>query len=1086
MYTENSIDEVRNASILQVVGNYLELKQSGSKYFAKSPFSEDRTASFCVTPALNIFKCFSSGLGGDAIKFVMLHKGATFFEAVKTIADICKITLQEVEVTEEEQRRRNYKQELLDLISAAATKYQRELHKLPADHWVARMRTARGIDDDTLASFLIGYAPDDFKFLTTPLIEKGLFEQAKSSGLVVSKDGKSFDFFRDRFMFPIVDHRGHVVGFGGRRNDGIEGPKYMNTPQTEIYDKSKVLYGLFQGREAIAKDKTAILVEGYTDVTALHQHGCQNAVANCGTAQLSSHQCALLRRYCHHIIICRDNDGPSASGDLQKGNQAAFKDINVLLAEGFKVSIVVLPEGEDPDSFSRKTEDIKAWIYEHLQDGVMWKATHLKNTAANDPHAVSDMVEQLAETLYAIKDDVARATYMDQVRKLVKQPVKVFKDRIEILQRTAEIKAEKESKVPANLANDLGLPEGADIQEFLAHKYVTVGNAIYFRGKEQFFKASNFKITPLFHIAGMTENKRLVEVINEFGIKALVDFEVEDLIQKSRFETRLLKEPSPYYFYENFNGMHFNILRNRFLNDFTVAYPLKTLGWQPEGFFAFANMMWFKGNLKEVNKYGIVNLEVEHEETEYRKNVTHYYSPAFSEIYKHLRDDDDPYENDRYLVYKKAPCTLNEWMTQMVKVYENKAMKGIAFLVATMVRDIFIKRYQFFPHLFLAGEKGSGKSKFGESLVAVFLYKQEPFDLNSGTPVAFYRRLARIVNAPTMLEEYHDNIDDNKFQPLKGAYDGRGREMGKATGDNRTTTTRVNCSCIILSQYLSSRDDNSLTTRSIIEHFIKPQESYTTQQIEDYARLKAWEEFGLSSLVCDLMSYRSKLEESLHKTYAELSRQLKNDLKGKDYQERMLQNYLALLVPMKIIFNDIKPPFTWEDFYGHCREAIIDSSDLIVESEGLAEFWKTLEYLRDRKPYALLEEGLHFQIDTPISLRLQRRKGEADEEWNNPNRNRVLMLRLNAVHQLYHKEVSTREGVEVIGENTLRNYFKSKKYFIGSVKSHRFKDTSTSAYCFNYDMMEVGGILNLVRHSEVEAPEPRDKQPGDGTDGLPF
>jgi DNA primase len=1084
MYTENSIDEVRNASILQVVGNYLELKQSGSKYFAKSPFSDDRTASFCVTPSLNIFKCFSSGKGGDAIKFVMLYKGATFFEAVKIIADICKITLQQVEVSEEETRRRNYRQELLDLVSYAATKYQQELHKVPEDHWAAKMITARGFNEDTLTSFLIGFAPADFKFLTTPLIEKGFFEQAKTTGLVVSKDGKSFDFFRDRLMFPILDHRGNVVGFGGRRQDGVDGPKYMNTPQTEIYDKSKLLYGLYQGREAIAKDKTAILVEGYTDVTALHQHGCQNAVANCGTAQLSSHQCALLRRYCNHIIICRDNDGESATGDLQKGKLAAFKDINVLLAEGFKVSIVNMPEGEDPDSFSRKCENIKDWIYEQVEDAVIWKANVLKTLASNDPHAVSDMVEKLAETLYSIKDDVTRASYLDQVRKMVKQPAKVFKDRIEILQRTAELKAEKESKVPANLANDLGLPEGADLQEFLQHKYVTVGNSIYFRGKEQFFQATNFKITPLFHIAGMAENKRLCELVNVYGIKALVDFEVEDLIQKSRFETRILKEPSVYIFTENVTAAHFTILRNRILNDFTTAYPLKTLGWQPEGFFAFANVIWHKGILKEVNKYGIVNLEVEHEETEYRKNVTHYYSPAFSEIYKHLRDDDDPYENDRYFVYKKAPCTLNEWMEQMMKVYDKKAIKGISFLVATLMRDVFIKRYQFFPHLFLAGEKGSGKSKFGESLVAMFLYKQEPFDLNSGTPVAFYRRLARIVNAPTMLEEYHDNIDDNKFQPLKGAYDGRGREMGKATGDNRTTTTRVNCSCIILSQYLSSRDDNSLTTRSIIEHFIKPQESYTTAQIEDYARLKAWEEHGLSSLVCDLMAYRGKMEEQIHKVYAELSKQLKADLKGRDYQERMLQNYLALLVPMKIIFTDIKPPFTWEELYLHCKESIIDSSDLIVESEGLAEFWKTLEYLRDRKPFALLEEGLHFQIDTPLSLRLQRRKGEADEEWNNPNRSRVLMLRLNAVHQLYHKEVSTREGVEVIGENTLRNYFKSKKYFIGSVKSHRFKDTSTSAYCFHYDMMEAGGILNLVRHSD--APEPEMKKDDGENSGLPF
>ena len=348
-------------------------------------------------------------------------------------------------------------------------------------------------------------------------------------------------------------------------------------------------------------------------------------------------------------------------------------------------------------------------------------------------------------------------------------------------------------------------------------------------------------------------------------------------------------------------------------------------------------------------------------------------------------------------------------------------------------------------------------------MVALFLYKQEPFDLNSGTPVAFYRRLSRIMNAPTMLEEYHDNVDDKIFQPIKGAYDGRGREMGKATGDNRTTTTKVNCSLIILSQYLSSRDDNSLTSRSIVEHFIKPQEAFTNVQLEEYAKLKSWEEEGLSSMLMDIIKHRPMVEENIHTTYAAINKQMKIDLKGIEYQERMLQNYVALLAPMKLLWEQFTFPFTYETMYNQFKEAIIDSSDLIIESEGLAEFWRTLEYLLDRKPFPLLIKDTHFAIDKPISLSFQTRKGEKDTVWQNDSRKDILILRLNAVHQLYHKEVSTREGNEVIGENTLRNYFKSKKYFLGSVKSHQFNDTKTSAYVFDYSMMYEGGVLNLTR-----------------------
>jgi len=182
---------------------------------------------------------------------------------------------------------------------------------------------------------------------------------------------------------------------------------------------------------------------------------------------------------------------------------------------------------------------------------------------------------------------------------------------------------------------------------------------------------------------------------------------------------------------------------------------------------------------------------------------------------------------------------------------------------------------------------------------------------------------------------------------------------------------------------------------------------------------------------------------------------------------------------MKILFDRFQFPFTYKEMQDQFKEAIIDSSDLIVESEGLAEFWRTMEYLRDRSPYPLIKENFHFVIDTPLTLKLQTKKGEPDKEWKNDKRTQVMLLRLNAVHQLYHKEVSTREGSDVIGENTLRNYFKSKKYFLGSVPRYHFDDTSTSAYAFDYTMMHEGGILNLIRTApkKSDAPEKEIEEP---------
>lgn len=1090
MYKESSVQAVREADIVSIISHYCpDLKRAGSMYECRSPFSEDKTASFKVSPAKNNFVCYSSQQKGDGIKFVMIKERCDFLEAVRIIAGITSIVLEEEKQTEDQIRIKANKEQMHLLIGNVAREYQKQFNQLPATHWAKKMIADRQINEETLINFSIGYAPEGWQFVTGPIIDNGRFEVGKSIGLINVKDGKSFDFFRNRVMFPLEDVNGNVVAFGGRCADDdpakYQGRKYINSKESDIYIKSKVLYGLYQAKHSIAKAKTAVLVEGYTDVTALHQHGCDIAVASGGTA-LTTDQAKLLMRFASHVIICRDNDGLDAQGNEKGGVKAALRDIDILLAQGFKVSVVILPEGEDPDSYSRKIDNITDYIINNAEDAVQWKTMKLYNKEANDPDALSEAVTEVSKMLFCIKDDIKRNAYTDTCRKLLKQPAKFFKEKIEQLAKDAESKAEKKGVVDAGVADELGLPEGADFKEFMQNRFVTVANACWFRGRDGFFKGTNYKIEPLFHVYGKSDNKRLCEVINEHGHKKLIDFNTADFVSRQKFEEVLLNEGF-FIQFENFGANHFTLMKNTVLANFIMAYELKTLGWQKEGFFSYADCVYHQGILKQVNNYGIVQLETGiKKESEYQEDIKHFYSPSCSEMYKHMRDDDDPYENDRYFVYKKSPVALHTWMKQMYEVYDKKAVTGIAFLFATVFRDIYLKRYQFFPHLFLSGEKGSGKSKFGESLVALFLYKQEPFDLNSGTPVAFYRRLSRIMNAPTMLEEYHDNVDDKIFQPIKGAYDGRGREMGKATGDNRTTTTKVNCSLIIVSQYLSARDDNSLTSRSLVEHFIKPQENFTNEAIEKYTQLKKWEEEGLNSLLTEILQLRPLVEEKIHTVYAEINKQLKRELKNNEYQERMLQNYVALLTPIKILWNEFKFPFTYEDVYHQFKNAILDSSDLIIESEGLAEFWRTLEYLLDRKPYPLLVDGIHFKIDTPQTLLLQSRKGEKDHVWNNSDREQILMLRLNAVHQLYHKEVSTREGAELIGENTLRNYFKSKKYFIGAVKSHRFDDTSTSAYVFHYTMMHEGGVLNLLRNQKEHFMPAEAATTDKPNDDLPF
>lgn len=1101
MYTESSLDKVREADIVQVIGNFLDLKKQGANYAANSPFNTDKTASFIVSPAKQMWKCFSSGKGGDVIKFVMLHKSVDFPEAVRIIAGMANITLDTEQVSEDEMRRRETRLELLDLMGSAAGMYQKALRQLPADHWASTMLTSRGIDEETRIGFSIGYAPAGYQFITGPFIEKGKLALGRDIGLIKTETGRSYDFFADKLIFPIQDVNGNVIAFGGRRNNEASGPKYVNSPESPIYTKSKTLYGLFQAKHQIAQQHKAVLVEGYTDVTSLHRQGCDIAVATGGTA-LSDDQAKLLKKFAAHVIICRDNDPVKEDGSDGAGTKAALRDIDILLLHGFKVSICILPEGEDPDSYARHLQakldagtghgmGIKQYILGEMQDAVDWKARRLQMKAANDPDAMSEAVDQVAKMLFNIRDDIKRREYIARVAKMMKQPKKQIEERVANMQKAIELKAERKGSVDDSLESQLGLPKGADYREYMKNRFTIVENAYWFKGKEGFFPGTNFIIKPLFHAVGREDTKRICEIVNTELETRLVDFEPKHLVQMAQMEEKLINTGN-YKFLENASASHFKLIRQEIMNNFSMAHEITDLGWQDKNFFAYSDCVYYKGVIKRVNEYGVVVLDEELEsESKYHKTSRQFYLPAFSEMHKHDNAHNDDYENDRFCVLRQATPDLSRWMQQMMKVYGEKAMTGIAFCFSAIFRDLFMRRYEYFPHMFLSGEKGSGKSKFGESLAALFTYKQPAFDLNGGTHVAFYRRLARFRNSVTMLEEYHDNVDIKIFQGIKGAADGRGRELGKGTGDNKTMTTKINCALIILGQYLSARDDNSVTTRSALLHFIKRMESYTAQDIDNYALLKSWEEEGLNSLLIDILKHREHFENHLHDTYNKISKLLKKELEGKHYEERVLMTYVTMLTTVKILEGRVQFPFTFDFIKEKFMEAIVDSTDLIVESEGLAQFWNILEYLRDRKPFPLIVEGREFRIDTPVTIRLQTRKGEDGIDWTNEKRSRVLFLRLNAVHQLYHKEASTREGTDVIGENTLKNYFKSKKYYIGSVKSMRFDDTSTSAYCFNYDLMEEAGVLNIVRTQGPPAdgnttPAGSDVPGGEKSDDLPF
>lgn len=336
MIKSETIDKIKALTIYEVLSHYVaDLKRSGATYCAKSPFTNEKTASFYVVPSKNIFKCFSSGYGGDAVFFVMQLRGMSWIDAIKDIAGTCGIPI-EYEESETPTQDQETREELYKINQATAQRYINALHNIDGTHPAfSELVNKRQFTPDTFIQWQIGWAPDEWQFLTAILKEKALIKPAKELGLVREKEQRIYDAFRSRVMFPIHNHQGRVVGFGGRAlAHDSNTPKYLNSSESILFDKKKVLYGLHYAIASIRTRGYANLVEGYTDVISYHQAGQTNTVGTCGTS-LTDDQCLLLKKYTNKVVLFPD---PDAAGE-----RSALRSMDLLMKYKFEVAIVPLP-----------------------------------------------------------------------------------------------------------------------------------------------------------------------------------------------------------------------------------------------------------------------------------------------------------------------------------------------------------------------------------------------------------------------------------------------------------------------------------------------------------------------------------------------------------------------------------------------------------------------------------------------------------------------------------------------------------------------------------------------------------------------
>lgn len=403
---------ISTARIEEVIGEFVSLKRAGSSLKGLSPFTDEKTPSFVVSPAKQIFKCFSTGKGGSVVTFLMEKEHYSYPEALRWLADKYKIQLPEEEEQTAEQLAAYSERESLQIINEfAKTHFQDTLHKTEEGKAIGLSYfIERGFRMDIIEKFNLGYCLNTGNDFTESALKKGYkLEYLEKVGLVKSKDERHFDFFRGRVLFPIHSVTGRVLGFGGRTllNDK-KIAKYFNSPESIIYNKSEILYGLYFAKGDIIKYDNCFLVEGYTDVISMHQAGVLNVVSSSGTS-LTKEQIKLVRRYTQNITILYDGDAA--------GIKASFRGIDLILEEGMNVRVVLFPDGDDPDSYSKKvsTKELDEYIKANTRDFVSFKADLLLGDGNADPSVRVKLIHEIIHSISLIPDQISRSIYAKEI-----------------------------------------------------------------------------------------------------------------------------------------------------------------------------------------------------------------------------------------------------------------------------------------------------------------------------------------------------------------------------------------------------------------------------------------------------------------------------------------------------------------------------------------------------------------------------------------------------------------------------------------------------------------------------------------------
>jgi DNA primase len=1010
------------------------------------PVHQGKDKNFSIKNGIGTCWSACGGKSWDAIGLLMELRKFTYPEALEEMARIGRINVEYVggnrsEIIETAKAQRDHKTVLFDIIKDVANYYFEANYKGVALNGMGWDWNPFKVDCDgrlyqfnTLKKFGVSYTGEKM-IIQRILADKGWkVETLLELGILRKGDNGIWDTFKNRIVFPIVDERGNVCAFGGRKlksDTRVESPKYINSPESAIYNKSETLYGLFQNKRDIKDAGFAFLTEGYTDVLTMWENGIRNVVAGCGTA-LTFRQAKLLARYTDKVVMLYDGD--------DAGIAAARKSTEILLSAGLHVEVVIMKE-DDPDSFLRKYSvgAFHALIETQKQDALIWQV--MEDYSETDVFRKEKATYLAADLLVVIESKTKREEYINVITKKTKISKKILADLVK------EKDGEKLDKSKNNLTSE----QNRDIQNYglyVQDNQYFVSSDIGMTG----WAISNFVVRPIMLIIGADKSWRLVEVKNQYGRSFIADIESDAFVEITAFKKEIERRGNYLYFGK---PEMFTRIKSKIYAETQECFPVGTLGWHSAGFWTWGNGISVDGQFKGINEYGIV----EH-------NDNKYFLPAFAKVKTGSDDEENHYEDEKEMIYVTGKSiNFNEWTRHMTEVHGANGMMGVAYFCASLFRDIIYNKFNYFPHLNLFGPPGAGKSFMAWSIQAMYGKPKTPFHLVQGTNVGFFRRLAKVRNGISWFDEYSNDVPFQRIEALKAAYDGVGHEKGDRDNANNVTRTKVKSACIISGQQQPTQDV-ALFKRCISLNFPRFEKS-DERDTKGRALRDIEQTHRLSQLTGMINKFRPNVEEHFARTFDEVRNEVSPLLRGnKTVEDRILNNHLIPLSIYKVLSAHLEFSFSYDTFRDFIINNIIEQSAAISNQDEMSVWWKMFQYLVETN---LLKHNEDFIVQKCETLTTLQKGGKGTENRKFPEEKTVMFVRFEKAHALYleyHKRQYTKNGLP---ESSLKYYLRGADAFLGEVKAKKF-DKHTK-YCWAFDMEELGVNLPLSIHAQDDYTE---------------